>query len=465
MMYNAEGFGTSVTGITDWRQNNLPNGTTFNKPSWSFDEQSFNSYFARVSYDYDNRYFVDASFRRDGSSLFGANRRYANFYSVGGMWSIKQEEFLKNVSWVNDLRLKASYGTTGNSSISNYLSYGTIGSYGSQYDGMIGWGIGNPSNADLTWETVETLNIGLSGRLANFMDFNVEFYNKMTRDMLMSIPYSFTTGHSAGWGNIGDMMNRGVDVELSFDIIQTTDMYFNIKTNFNYNRNEITALFGGRDEFVVPNTGIKYQVGYPYGEMFYVRSAGVDPRDGMQMWYDTEGNITKNFSDDYAVMTGKQRYAPWAGGLQLNYQWKGLYIGADFSWIAGKWTINNDRFFLTNPLFTTSNMNGATELLNIWTTPGQVTDVPSINSPREFDDTLLENASFLRLKNLQVSYTLPKKWMERTGFLGSLRIYAIGRNLLTFTEYTGYDPEVDSNLQLGVYPNSKQYTVGIELTF
>ena len=110
-------------------------------------------------------------------------------------------------------------------------------------------------------------------------------------------------------------------------------------------------------------------------------------------------------------------------------------------------------------------MNGSTDLLDMWTTPGQVTDIPGINSTRQFDETFVENASFLRLKNLQIAYDFPSKWMERTGFIKGFRIYAIGRNLLTFTEYSGYDPEVDSNLQLGVYPNSRQFTVGAEFTF
>ena len=465
ILYNSESTGVGVDGITDSRLNLINQGTQFSSPSYSFSEQSYNSYFARLSYDYGERYFIDASWRLDGSSLFGENRRYANFYSVGAMWNIKNEEWMQGADWINDLRLNASYGTTGNSSISNYLPYGTIGNYSGQYNGVQGWGVANPANPNLTWETVESLNIGLTARLWNFFDFTVEFYNKNTKDMLMSIPYSMTTGHGSGWGNVGSMMNRGVDVDLSFDIVQTNDIYFNISANFNYNHNEITSLYAGRDEYTVANTGISYQVGYPYGEFFYVRSAGVDPRDGMQMWYDLDGNPTKNFSDDYAVMLGKQRYAPWSGGIQLNFTWKGLYVGADFSWVAGKYTINNDRYFLINPTFTTSNMNGSTDLLDMWTTPGQVTDIPGINSARQFDETFIENASFLRLKNLQIGYTFPQKWMDRTGFIKGFRIYAIGRNLLTFTEYSGYDPEVDSNLQLGVYPNSRQFTIGAEFTF
>ena len=455
----------SVEGITDSRLDLISQGTVFSSPGYSYNASSYNSYFARLSYDFDEKYYIDASWRIDGSSLFGANRRYANFYSVGLMWDIKKENWMQNTSWINDLRLSASYGTTGNSSINNYLHLGTIGTYGGQYNGSQGWGIGNPGNPDLTWETVGALNVSLSARLWNFFDFTVEFYDKNTYDMLMEIPYSFTTGHSSGWGNVGSMNNRGVDVEVGFDIIQTNDMFFNISANFNYNHNEITSLYAGRDEYTVANTGISYQVGYPYGEFFYVRSAGVDPRDGMQMWYDLDGNKTKNFSDNNAVMLGKQRFAPWSGGFQLSFQYKGLYVGADFSWVAGKYTINNDRYFLTNPLFTTSNMNGSTDLLDMWVEPGQITDMPGLNSPRNFDETFIEDASFLRLKNLQISYNFPQKWMDRTGFIKGFRVYAIARNLWTVTKYSGYDPEVDSNLQLGVYPNSRQFTIGAEFTF
>ncbi len=476
-IYNeSESFSVSEGGFYDWRLNLLGQGNhtwdTGDKsdywltpPSQSYSETSYNSYFARVSYNYNDKYYVDASWRLDGSSLFGRDHQYANFYSIGAMWDLKRESWLQSISWIQDLRVKASYGTTGNSSISNYLSYSYVSPYSSTYNGGTAWGIGSPANPDLTWETVENLNIGVSSRLWNFFNVSVEFYNKMSRDLLMSIPYSYTTGYTAGWGNAGDMLNRGVDVDLGFDVVQTQNVYFNITANFNYNYNEITELFAGRDEYTIANTGLSLQKGYPYGEFFIPRSAGVDPRDGMQMWYDDKGNITKEFSEDYAVMTGKQRYAPWSGGIQLNFQYKGLYVGADFSWVLGKWSLNNDRYFLMNPLFVLNNSNGSADLLNAWKTPGQITDVPSIESTRQFDDTLLENASFLRLKNLQVGYDFPKKWMERTGFISGFRVYAIARNLFTVTGYSGYDPEVDSNLQMGVYPNSRQFTVGAEFTF
>ena len=466
ILNKSDQFGATADGITDWRNNLLSQGDpTRITLSNSISEATFNSYFARLSYNFDNKYYIDASWRIDGSSRFGTDNRYANFYSVGAMWDIKREEWMQGASWINDLRLKASYGTTGNASIGNYEWIGTISQYG-LYNGSMAWGVGNPENPNLTWETVETLNVGASARLWNFLDVNVEFYNKMTHDLLMAIPYSMTTGHASGAGNAGSMLNRGIDVDLSFDIVQTRDIYFNVKANFNYNYNEITELFGGRSEYTVPNTGVSYQTGYPYGEFYMPRTAGVDPRDGMQLWYDLDGNITKNFSDSYAVMTGKQVFAPWSGGIQLNFQYKGLYVGADFSWVADKWMINNDRLFLINPTFLTSG-NGAREMLSMWMEPGDHTHIPSKDSPfvESLSDYYLEDASFLRLKNLQISYEFPKKWMERTGFIAGFRVYAIARNLFTITKYSGYDPEVDGNLQLGVYPNSRQFTIGAEFTF
>ena len=332
------------------------------------------------------------------------------------------------------------------------------------YGGGASWGLSQVANPDLTWETVATLSVGVNTRLFDMVDVELEYYNKETRDMLMEIPYSFATGFSSGYGNVGNMANKGIDLTVGVDVINTKDMTFNVRGTFNYNKNEITKLFGGRDEFVVPNTGLKYNVGYPYGEFFYTRWAGVDPANGKQLWLTKEGELTSVFSEDDAVFTGKQRYAPYAAGLQLDFAWKNLSVNANFSGVFGKWTLSNTRYFIENSNFATDT-NQSVEMLNMWQKPGDITRIPAANEALQFDTHLLENASFVRLKHLQVSYSLPKAWMQKTGFLAGARVYAIGRNLLTFTEYTGYDPEVDSNLQLGNYPNSRQYSFGIELTF
>ena len=460
---NEEGFGASSTGHTDVRMMNVNQGTIFGKPEYSKSETSYNSLFARLSYDYNDKYFFDATFRRDGSSLFGANRRWANFWSVGAMWNAKKESFLKNADWINTLQLRASYGTTGNSGIDNYLSLGLVAD-GALYDGNPTLGLSSVSNPDLTWETIESLNVGINARLWDKFSANIEFYNKLTKDMLMQIPFSYSTGFAAGWGNVGNMVNRGVDLEFGYDIINNKDFYLNVTVNANYTKNEITALFGGRDEFVVPNTGVKYQTGHPYGELFLVKYAGVDPSNGAQLWYDKDGNLTTEYSEDNAVFLGKNRFAPWSGGLSLNFSWKGLSFTTQFSGVFDKWMTNNDRYFIENPAFATD-QNVSPVLFDMWTTPGQITDIPAADQTRKIDSRYVENASFVRMKNIQLSYELPQNIVQRSGILSRARVYVTGRNLLTFTKYTGYDPEPDTNVSLGIYPNSKQYSFGVELTF
>lgn len=460
-----QSFGVSVDGQTDERLMLMSAAATADIPSHSISETVFNSYFATLSYNYADKYFFDASFRRDGSSLFGLNNQWGNFWSVGAMWDLKKENFLSDVDWINNLQLKASYGSVGNTSaLSAYMAYGLIAS-GPLYDGKTGTAVSNPSNPDLTWEVVKTTNIALNTRFFDRVSLDIEFYNRQTEDMLMEIPVSYTTGFSSGWGNVASMRNRGMDITANVDVIKDLNGFnWTITANVNYNKNEITELFNGLDEYVLSNTGLKLEVGKPYGEYFYTRWAGVDPRDGYNMWYDKDGNLTKTFSDEDAVFTGKQRYAPWSGGFGTTLTWKGITVSADFSYMLGQYMVNNERWFTENPQFANSS-NQTTEMLTMWQKPGDVTNISSPNSPMQFDTHLLENASFMRLKNLTVSYELPKRWMRQTGFMEGARVFFVGRNLLTVTKYKGYDPEVDSNMQLGNYPNTKQFTFGLELTF
>ena len=460
-----EAFGVSVDGLTDTRLTLMSTASVPSLPSHSKTEKVFNSYFATFGYSFADKYFVDASFRRDGSSLFAENHRWGNFWSAGAMWDITKERFMKNVKWMNKLQLKASYGSVGNSSgLSPYMSLGLVGT-GPLYNGVGGTAIANPANPDLTWEVVKSTNIALNTRVFDRVNLDVELYNRDTEDMLMSIPYSYTTGFSSGWGNVASMRNRGVDVTTNIDIIKDFHgLAWSVSANLNYNQNEITSLFNGMDEYVLANTSMKLQVGKPYGEYFYTRWAGVDERDGYNMWYDKNGNLTKQYSEDDAVFTGKQRYAPWSGGLGTRLSWKGLSIGADFSFVYGQYMVNNERWFTENHQFGASG-NQTVEMLTMWQKPGDITNISTPESPMQFDTHLLEDASFMRMKNLTVSYSLPKTWMRKTHFMNGCRIYFVGRNLLTFTKYKGYDPEVDSNMQLGNYPNTKQYSVGLELTF
>ena len=459
-------FGVYSTGHTDMRQLLLTQGTTvgIGNLSHSISESVFNSYFFTGSYNYAEKYYVDLSFRRDGSSKFAPDSRWASFWSVGAMWNMKKENFLADVDWLNELELSASYGTTGNSSISDYMFYGLIGS-GSIYNGQGSLGISQPSNYDLTWETVASANVGVRFRLFDRVSVDVDAYHRKTTDLLMQIPYSYTTGYGSGYGNIGAMVNKGVDINLDVDILKLRDFEWKLRANMNYNKNEITELFNGRDEYALPDYGMMYKVGHSIGELYYVRRAGVDPRDGQQIWYDKDGNLTKVYNEERdAVLLGKDLYAPLTGGFGTSLSWKGVTVSADFTWAANKYMISNDNYFIENPNFGTR-FNQTTHMLDMWTTPGQVTDVPHYTSPIQFDDHLVENASFMRLKNLTVQYALPKTVLKHLGDVQNINVFFTGRNLWTVTPFSGYDPEPDSNLVAFFYPNTRQIVFGAEITF
>lgn len=467
---NSNSFTVGTTNFSDMRLWSITRGQDISiadNLSWSLSKYTYNSIFARLSYEFGNKYFVDASFRRDGSSLFGEDRRYANFWSIGATWEAKRESFLKDVSWLNNLNLSLSYGTVGNSGIDNYLSMGSIGQTATPYNGNLGWYIGDPGNPSLTWETVETLNFAIDSRLFDRVNAKLELYQRTTKDMLMSIPWSYSTGHSGGWGNIGNMVNRGIEVTLGVDIIKKNDMWLNATLNFAYNKDKITKLFNGRDEFTVENTGLAYTKGHSAGEFKYVRWAGVDPANGRPMWYDKDGNLTDTYNADDAVLTGKSRYAPWSGGLQIDFSWKRFSLQAQFSGVFKKYMINNDMYFWTN-VTNIAESNKAAELVyQTWRQPGDIAKYPAIEyTEHHFDTRFIENASFVRLKGITLSYSLSQNALNTIGgVLKGVRVYVTGRNLLTWTKYRGWDPEVNSNLALGRYPNSKQFAAGIEITF
>ena len=460
-------FGVFTEGQTDPRQLRLTDGTSIaiGNVSDSRAEESFNSFFATMSYDFAGKYYLDASYRADGSSKFAPGHRWGHFYSVGGMWDLKKENFLKDVDWLDNLQARATYGLVGNSTgAGSYDYYGLFGT-GSMYNGQSSMGISNPSNSTLTWEKVGSFNAGVTFGFLDRVVLNVDAYRRKTSDMLMSIPFSYTTGFGGGMGNIGAMVNKGFDADINVKLLKTSDIDWTFKANVNYNKNEITELFAGRDEYIIANTGLKLEVGKPYGEFYYVEYAGVDPRDGKPMWYDIDGNLTKVYNEERdSKFTGKQRYAPWSGGFGTTFSWKGLSVTADFAWQHGKYMINNDNYFMKNANQGTS-YNQAVDMLNIWTKPGDITDIPKYGEQIQFDTHLLEDASFLRMKNLIVQYSLPEKWMKATKGIQNAKVFFVGRNLFTATKFSGYDPEPDINLVKFNYPNTRQFVFGMELTF
>ena len=464
MSNKTEAFGIGVDGLTDNRML-IPSAAIqkyVSVPSYSFSEEVRNSWFGMLNYSYADKYFVDLSIRRDGSSLFAENHRWATFGAAAFMWDVTRENFMEPTrSWLNDLQFKISYGSTGNSGISAYQYLGLVSSTG-EYNGVAGIAPSNVSNPDLTWETVKTFNVGITGKVIDRLTFNVEFYNKVTSNMLVNVPYSYTTGFSSQWGNVAEMYNRGIDFNIGYDIIKNKDWYWNVSVNGNYNKNEITKLFKGADSYDVTDL-VHLEVGHPYGEFYYVRWSHVDPLDGRNVWLDKNGNETKVYSEDNRVMTGKGMIAPWSGGLSTTVSWKGLQLDMQFTGMFDRYMYNNERWFTENPSFATS-WNQSTSMLDIWQKPGDITDLAAADAEYQSDTRLLENASFVRLKFLQLSYTLPQNWLSTTKIVKGAKVYFIGRNLLTFTGYKGYDPEVDGYSTIGDYPNTRQYSFGIQLT-
>lgn len=463
----SRGLSAYSEGQTDPRLLLLPNGTTVAPGDLgdSYGEEVANSLFANAEYNYKEKYYVTASIRRDGSSKFAPDHRWGTFWSAGAKWDLKKENFLKDVEWLNDLSLSVNYGTTGNDSGTG--AYGYLGSYGvgGLYNGESSLGIASMSNPDLTWETTAKWNVGLNFSIFDRAHFTVDFYRNKSTDMLMSIPYSMTTGFSSGIGNVAAMTNTGIEANVDVDILKTKDFYWSFKANVGYNKNEITELFQGRDEYVIANTGLKMAVGHAYGEFYQVRFAGVDPQTGAPLYYDKDGNKTKKFNQDRdAVFTGKKRYAPWTGGFGTNFRYKNVSLIADFAWVAGKYMLINDDYFIANPQLATG-WNQRVEMLNIWTTPGQITDIPGAKYDVQVTDHMLQNASFLRMKTLSIQYEFPKKWMQATRYIKGVKVFGIARNLFTITPFEGYDPEPDQNLVQFNYPNTRQFVIGAEISF
>ena len=470
----SESLSAESDGLSDDRLTNLQNGQKDTYAmSESMSQSRFLSYFGRFEYSILDKYYFDASVRNDACSRFGIDNRNATFWAVGGMWKIKAEDFMFGASAVNDLNLKVSYGTQGNASIGNYQHLGLI-SASSKYMDTESKVLSQPSNPGLTWEQQALFTVGVNGRFFDMLDVNVEFYNRTTTDMLMDVPYNYTTGFSSLKANVGSLSNMGVDLMIGLDILRGRDYYLRASTTFNYNAEKVTGLFNGLDRWEMTGYGLAYVVGKPV--MFYAPIyAGIDPADGAPMWYLPGENVdettmketTKVFDEAGLTQnTGKRYTPPIYGGFSIGGGWRGISVQADFSYVLGKTLINNDAYFYGNPnAFAEQNYHKA--VADFWTPENTDAQYPDWSKGyiMQFDTHMYENANFLRLKNLQVAYALPKKLLAGQNVLNGLKVTFTGRNLLTATKYSGIDPEVAGNLTLGRLGNSKQYLFGLELTF
>ncbi len=473
---SSKGFDASATGITDSRLLNFAGATTPNMPTYSSSKYEYLSFFGRVDYALMNKYFFNFTVRNDKSSRFGADNRAANFLSGGVMWRLSDETFMAATkSWLTDLQVKYSVGSTGNSEIGNYRSLGLTGK--TQYNGDAGLVIAQPSNKELGWEKQIQSNVGLTARLFDRVNIDINYYNRKTKNMLMSTPLAYTTGFSSMMLNVGQLTNNGVEVEVSYDAFRSRDAFVNVYANFAYNANKIDKLFNGQQSWDRPSYYLSYVVGKSIN-YYMAEFAGVDKNDGLAMWY-TKGNhgngktvhefnpetMTKTYSNDLLQDVGKAYYPNMNGGFGFTASWKGLSLNADFAFVLNKYMLNIDYQFSTNNANAKQGFNQSRDMLKMWKKPGDITDIPSLATENVFDTRVLQNASFLRLKNLTLSYSLPQQWMQATRFFNSVRIYATARNLFTATKYKGGDPEKDGNISLGFYPGTRQYMLGVEVSF
>ena len=411
---------------------------------------------------------LTASLRRDGSSRFGANNRWANFWSVGGSWRVSEEAFLRDVAFLNNLRIRASYGTSGNADIGNFDSQELYG-FGAAYLNDPGSSPSQIGNPDLTWERSKNLNVGLDFSIINSrIGGSVEYYDRRSEDLLLNVPVSSTSGFTTATQNLGKMKNSGIEVVLNLVPVKSTrpdGFNWGIDFNISFNNNEVLELPNGED---ILNGVQIYREGYPIRSFYLREYAGVNPDDGTPRWLNEDGTFSSSYSPSARFIIGNAE-PDFIAGLTNTFSFKGIALSAFFYTAQGQELYNQSRSFIDSDGLRFG-WNHMTAALDHWTAPGDVSDRPlpkvgGNNSAASTSTRYLEDASFIRLRNVQLAYTLPASWMRRAKIQG-LTIYAQGQNLWTKTDYTGFDPEANENgNEFFRYPVGKSITFGIDLTF
>ncbi len=432
-------------------------------------KSSIVSYFGEADYGFRNRYFLHAGFRRDGSSRFGINNKYANFYNVGAAWIISDEAFFAEAKdKVNLLKLKMSYGTVGNQSgVGDFASRPLFGKV--NYSGNPGLTLTSPGNPNLRWEEKSSFNVGIEyGILKNRITGSIEYYNSKTKDLFYALPLSQSTGFTSVLSNAGTMGNKGIEIGLKLIPVKTRDFTWTIDGNFTYNKNTILSLPNGTDTVPFGATGTTLKVGLPANSFFLVKYAGVDPATGDPLYYTKDGKSKTTVYDPSDRVFFGTADAPYFGGITNTFNYKGIELEVFWIYSLGNEIFNNDRQNVENPAYLVSELS--TELLHEWRNPGDVTEIPRSTADYQLPNTnyFLENGGFWRLRNIRVSYDVPKTLLGKAK-INSLRVFAQGQNLYTYTKYRGYDPELPPGEpaihQGAVYPTLKTVTFGINIGF
>jgi TonB-dependent starch-binding outer membrane protein SusC len=435
---------------------------------------SYLSWFARGNYKYAGKYLAGLSYRIDGSSKFGNEKRYGNFYSGSLGWVITEEGFMKGLPSVSFLKIRASIGMTGNSEIGDYDAMGLY--EGRSYAGKPAIYPLQLENKNLSWETTTQTDIGLDfGFFSNRINGEIDYYYKKTIDLLLDRLLPYTTGFSSITENVGKLENKGVEFTINSTNITGK---FTWQTSFNIAANQNKIL-----EIVSPMTFDKNRVqeGQPIGVFYMKKYAGVDPDNGDALYYKKEGSdeTTNNYSEATDMIVGDPN-PDFYGGLENVFSYAGIDLKIFFQYVYGNDLYNDaGRFMSSNGSYVD---NQTKDQMNRWQKPGDITNVPQArygeSNGSRVSSRWIYDGSFIRLKDVTLGYNLPKKWIQKFN-VERLRIYASGLNLLTWTNFPLYDPEVSStdinmtttsqNIKQGIWyystPQAKSMTFGINITF
>ena len=438
--------------------------TNINSASANFEAASFYtdwynvSYLGLLNYNYAGKYVLDGTIRREGSSRFAPENRFGNFGSVGAAWNIHRENFMSG-SVFNTLRLRTSYGITGNNAV-GLNAYQALLSYGADYSNNGGATPSQFGNPDLTWEKAENFDVGVSfGLFDSRLSGSFTYFDRRTYDLLQAVPLSPTTGFLNQDRNLGEMTNKGIELELSYDVIRTEDFTWNLGGNYATVANEVIELAIGADGAPIdPLAGSGYKstvVGLPANAWHMRTWAGVDPATGAPTWFlnGVDGDVTSNYNSAKRVFQADASALPtYSGGISTRISYKGFFADADIYFAGGHKVYEQfSQFYLRTGSFTLGSYNGAEELLDRWQQPGDVTDIPKLNwaGNDEFHNTSsrhLYDGDYIRLKNVSIGYELPAHYASAVGVDG-LSLTLRGSNIGTWVKDKGLrlDPEVRAN--------------------
>lgn len=448
-------------------------------------ESAMQSYFFNAHYAYDNRYLAQFSVRRDGASNFGDNEKYGNFYSISGGWNVNREAWF-NADWVDELKLRASFGTVGNKPNQLYPQY-NLYSGSESYDEESGLLLSQIGNKDLTWEKTYTTGLGLDLSLFQRFRMNLDYYYKITDNMLYAVPVSAVTGVSSVWRNIGKVKNTGVELSIGGDIISTEDILWSVDLNLGHNKNRVKELYGERSEIIVGDglnaAGTADKIlksGYD-SDMFYLAEwAGVNKDTGAPMWYTNTLNedgsrsreTTENYSKAQKVIY-KSSAPDVFGGVSTNFKYKDFDLSANFGFSFGGKIYNYSRTeYDSDGAYTDRNQMKLKSGWSRWEKPGDNATHPKAiyqNGTRAngVSSRYLESSNYFKLRSLTLGYNfyLPQY------YISNLRVFVTGENLFTITPYSGVDPEIpiidgkiSSSTGPSVYPSVRKFMFGVNIT-